>query len=118
MVRRIQLEERQPSTGVSVTALAAANFSEGRPRLLDLIRLALAILLTAGLHAQELRAELSPTGEPGRGMAQVDRQLPGAEIPILGQAAADCGLGDQHRQAHVGCTRARVGPPVQLVLAC
>jgi hypothetical protein len=45
--------------------------------------------LAAGLHGQQLRAELSTSGEPGRGVAQVDRQLPGAEIPILGQAAAD-----------------------------
>ena len=51
LVGRIQLEERPASTGVPVIALAAANFSEQATRLLDLVQLALAILLTAGLMA-------------------------------------------------------------------
>jgi hypothetical protein len=160
MVRRIQLEERSALDWRFTTALAAANFSEGRPRLLDLVQLAsrtgildasslcdrvlkqlgppLAMAATSRspMHPPrmlvsaysrgrprlvvllQLRAEPSSSGEPGRGVAQVDRQLPGAEIPVLGQAAADCGLGDQQRQAHVGRVRARVGPPVLLVLAC
>ena len=57
-----------------------------------------------------LSAERRATCKPGRGPAQVDRQLPGAEVAILGQAAMDRGLGDQHCQAHGGCLRTRVRP--------
>ena len=35
-------------------------------------------------------------------MAQVNRQLPSAEVAVLGQAATDRGLRNQHRQAELG----------------
>jgi hypothetical protein len=65
----------------------------------------------------QLVAELSATGKPDRSMAQVNRQLSGAEVPVLGQAAADRGLRNQHRQAQLGRLLAWVGAPAPLASA-
>jgi hypothetical protein len=62
------------------------------------------------------RTEPQRRARPRRGAGRPT--APGRREPALGQAAADCGLGDQHRQAHVGRVHARVGPPVLLVLTC
>jgi hypothetical protein len=64
---------------------------------------------------EDLAAEPSPSRKPGRSLAQVNRQLPGAEVAVLSQAPADRGLRHQHRQTELGRVLARVGPPALLI---
>jgi hypothetical protein len=67
----------------------------------------------------QLRAEFSARPKPSCGRAQVNRELPGAQVPILGQASADRGLRNQHRQAQLRRRSTPVGPPAPWILvAC
>jgi hypothetical protein len=58
------------------------------------------------------RAGLEAVAKPGCCLGQVDRQLPRVEVGALDQAAADRGLGNQHRQAEPGGLPAGVRPPI------
>jgi hypothetical protein len=65
----------------------------------------------------QLAAELRASCKPNRGLSQVNKQLASAEVAVLGQAPADRGLRNQHRQTELGRVLARVRSPARLIPA-
>jgi hypothetical protein len=68
--------------------------------------------LRSHAHCLSSTCRTSTVTKPGCCLAQVDRQLPRVEVGVLDQAAADRGLGNQHRQAKASGLPAGVRPPI------